>query len=326
MTISEASDRSGTFVAHRFPERVVDLGEVRMNYAVAGDADAPALVVVPAQSESWWGYEEAMLALQSRFHVHAVDLRGQGRSTWTPGRYTLDNMGGDLVRFLDLVVRRPAIVAGNSSGGVLAAWLGAYAKPGQVRGVVLEDAPVFSSEVSPAFGQPIRQTLGPVYEQRNAWLGDQWAIGDWQGLQRALTRQSPSWMAMALEGMGLPGPDLSSEPPQNMKEYDPEWARAFASGYATVGCDQERMLSAMQVPVLFTHHFRALHEPTGIVVGAVSDQQVQQARRLVEGTGQSFVYASFPTMVHAMHRHDPALYATTVLDWVTSLPPPAGVV
>lgn len=200
-----------------------------MNYAVAGDPEAPALVLVPAQSESWWGYEEAMLALRARFRVYPVDLRGQGRSTWTPDRYTLDTMGSDLVRFLDLVVGRVALVAGNSSGGVLAAWLGAYAKPGQVRGVVLEDAAIFSSEVSPAFGQPIRQTLGPAYELRNRWLGDQWAIGDWQGLQKALARESPPWMEMTLTGMGLPAPDLTeaAQPPQNMKEYDPEWARAW---------------------------------------------------------------------------------------------------
>jgi hypothetical protein len=35
----------------------VDLGEIRMNYAVAGD---PAMLLVPAQTESWWGYEAAM--------------------------------------------------------------------------------------------------------------------------------------------------------------------------------------------------------------------------------------------------------------------------
>ncbi len=80
-----------------------------------------------------------MALLAEHFQVFAIDLRGQGRSTLTPGRYTLDNMGNDLVRFIDLIIGRPAIVAGNSSGGVLAAWMSAYAKPGQVRGSVCED-------------------------------------------------------------------------------------------------------------------------------------------------------------------------------------------
>jgi pimeloyl-ACP methyl ester carboxylesterase len=111
--------------------------------------------------------------LAGHFQVYAVDLRGQGRSTWTPGRYTLDNIGNDLVRFIDLIIGRSAIVSGNSSGGVLAAWLSAFAKPGQVRGTVLEDAPVFASEVTPSCGQSIRQGLGPMFALWSKWLGDQ---------------------------------------------------------------------------------------------------------------------------------------------------------
>lgn len=45
-------------------------------------------------------------------------------------------MGGDLVRFIDLVIGRPVIVSGRSSGGVIAAWLSAYAKPAQIRAAV----------------------------------------------------------------------------------------------------------------------------------------------------------------------------------------------
>ena len=78
-----------------------------MNYATAGVDGSPALLLIPGQTESWWGYEAAMPRLAEHFEVFAVDLRGQGRSTRTPGRYTLDNMGNDLVRFIDLVIGRP---------------------------------------------------------------------------------------------------------------------------------------------------------------------------------------------------------------------------
>ena len=149
-----------TYVAHEIAEYVVDLGEVRMNYATSGAASSPALLLIPGQTESWWGYEAAMPLLAEHFQVFAVDLRGQGRSTRTPGRYTLDNMGNDLVRFMDLVVGRPAIVSGLSSGGVLAAWLSAYAKPGQLVAALYEDPPLFASELRPAMGPGIRQCIG----------------------------------------------------------------------------------------------------------------------------------------------------------------------
>ena len=83
----EASDRASTFVSHAFEEHLVDLGEVRMNYVRVGSASKPALLLIPGQTESWWGYEAALPMLGEHFEAFAVDLRGQGRSTWTPGRW-----------------------------------------------------------------------------------------------------------------------------------------------------------------------------------------------------------------------------------------------
>src|SRR5450755_324109 len=98
---SSPADRN-VLVSHAYPEQTINLGEVTMNYAVSGSSDKPALLLIPGQTESWWGFETAMAILDKEFQVFAVDLRGQGRSTWTPRRYTLDNMGNDLVRFIAL--------------------------------------------------------------------------------------------------------------------------------------------------------------------------------------------------------------------------------
>ena len=112
-----------------------------MNYAVAGDPASPALLLIPGQTEAWWGYEKVMGLLAKRFQCCAVDPRGQGRATRTLGRYTLDNMGNDLVRFLALAVKRPVIVSGLSSGGLLTAWLSAYGIPGSIRGAIMKIRP-----------------------------------------------------------------------------------------------------------------------------------------------------------------------------------------
>jgi hypothetical protein len=114
MKYLEAQDRAGVFVPHAFGEHVVDLGEIRLNFAAGGNLALPPLVLIPGQSSSWWAYEQAMPLLAAEFQVFAVDLRGQGRSTWTPGRYTVDNFGNDTVRFLDLVVGRPAPPSGRT--------------------------------------------------------------------------------------------------------------------------------------------------------------------------------------------------------------------
>jgi len=316
----EAADHEDVFVPHGIAERTVDLGEIRMNFATLGDAALPALLLIPAQSESWWGYENAMRLLAHRFQVFAVDLRGQGRSTWTPGRYTLDIVGGDLVRFIDRVIGRPTIVSGLSSGGTIAAWLSAYALPGQVVGAVYEDAPLFASEYSPAVGPSIRQAMGPVFALWHRWLGPQWSIGDWDGMQRAMATELPEPLLTGLAAMAPRGDaEIVTGPPQNMREYDPEWGHAFASGSATAASDHAVMLSQVKVPVLFTHHFHAVDEGTGTLVGGVSELQARYVERLVTRAGNTFVYRAFPAMPHSMHGFAPEVFATEVVAWTDSL-------
>ncbi len=300
-----------TYVAHAFPERLADLGEVEMNYATVGDSSKPALLLIPGQTESWWGYEQALHLLGEHFNAYAVDLRGQGRSTRTPGRYTLDNMGNDLVRFIDVVIGRPTVVSGLSSGGVLSAWMSAYAKAGQVIGAHYEDPPLFSSQVGPPIGQGINQSIGPMFLLWSTYLGDQWSIGDWEGLLAAAPDALPAWMARSFRSR--------AEPSQNLKEYDPEWARAFWYGTVAASCDHASMLRAVKVPVLLTHHFRRVDEATGSLLGALSDAQAKRVLGLLDEAGVAAEYRSFENMGHSMHAQDPQLFTDTLVEWSTSL-------
>jgi len=304
----EHEDHLGIFVPHHYSEQLVDLGEVRMNYATTGDRDKPAMLLIPGQTESWWGYETAMQLLSARFDVYAVDLRGQGRSTWTPGRYSLDIFGSDLVRFIDRVIARPVIVSGLSSGGVVAAWLSAYAAPGQIRAAVYEDAPLFSSELNPAVGPSIRQSAGPLFDLFYKWLGPQWTVADIDGMKKAQDVEVPPWLSVVSNGV-----------PQGLREYDPEWGHAFTTGTVARNCDHETMLTHVKVPVLFTHHFRTSDPATGNLIGAISDQQVQHVRRLVEQAGNSFTYRSFPHMPHCMHGDQPQTYVDAVTAWLDTV-------
>jgi pimeloyl-ACP methyl ester carboxylesterase len=302
-----------TYVPHGYSEHTVDLGEVVMNYAVAGSESSPALLLIPGQTESWWGYEQAMKLLEADFCCYAVDLRGQGRSSRTPGRYTLDNMGNDLVRVIQNLIGRPAIVSGLSSGGVLSAWLSAYAPPGLVRAAHYEDPPLFSSELSPSCGQSIKQGIGPMFAVFAKYLGDQWDVGDWKALVANAPNEVHPWMRALPLATG-------DEPPQTLKEYDPEWGRAFWTGTVAASCDHARMLKSVKVPVLFTHHFRVVDEATGLLMGAISDVQAARVRTLVEEAGQPFDYKSFPAMGHSMHGQDPQLFANTLREWALALP------
>jgi pimeloyl-ACP methyl ester carboxylesterase len=306
---------SATYINHAFAEQTVDTGEAAINYAVAGAPDQPALLLIPGQTESWWGYEQAMGLLQEHFQVFAIDLRGQGRSSRTPGRYTVDNFGNDMVRFIALAIARPVIVSGLSSGGVVTAWLSAYAMPGTIRGAHYEDPPLFSSEVNTSCGHSIRQTIGPIFNLLNKYLGDQWSVGDWAGMVAALKTELPDWLSQAMAPMF----GASSEVSQNLKEYDPEWGRAFWEGSVFRTCDHARMLASVKCPVLYTHHFRYVDDTGGYLLGAASDLQARRVCELVSQAGQSIDYRSFPQTPHSMHGADPKLFTQLLVEFAAKL-------
>jgi len=156
---------------------------------------------------------------------------------------------------------------------------------------------------------------------RSKWLGDQWTIGDWPGMQKAVFTELPVWMPEALTAMAPPvdGVPLSEGPPQNLREYDPEWARSFVTGRATAACDHVTMLENVKVPVLFTHHVHRYDEKTGAAVGALSDLQARRVEEIVTAAGQAFTYRSFPDVPHMMHLYQPEQYARTVVEWVSAL-------
>ena len=135
-------------------------------------------------------------------------------------------------------IGRPTFVSGLSSGGVLSAWLSAYAKPGQVLAARLRGPAVVRSRGPTATcGQSIRQSIGPMFALWGKYLGDQWSIGDWDGDGRRRSRRAArcGWPALF-------GAMAGAEPPQNLKEYDPEWGRAFWDGTVAASCDHARML------------------------------------------------------------------------------------
>ena len=160
-----------------------------MNYATAGDPSSPALLLIPGQTESWWGYEAAMPRLAEHFEVFAVDLRGQGRSTRTPGRYTLDNMGNDLVRFIDVVIGRPddreRPVLGRRPLR-LAVGL-RQARPGRRRAAT-RTRRCSRRRCGRRSGRASASRIGPMFDLWSTYLGDQWSIGAWDAMRDAAPR------------------------------------------------------------------------------------------------------------------------------------------
>ena len=126
-----------------FQELSFTIKGITINYVIGPDNGLP-LLLIPGQMESWQGYKRVLPELSKRFHIFVPDIRGHGKSTWTPRQYSYNIIGNDLKRFIQGVIQQPTLVAGLSSGGVLAIWFAATA-PKDVLAIIAEDPPIFSS-------------------------------------------------------------------------------------------------------------------------------------------------------------------------------------
>jgi pimeloyl-ACP methyl ester carboxylesterase len=72
--------------------------------------------------------------------VYALDLRGNGRSGWVPGKYRLEDFAEDNTEFVRRL-KAPAVVVGHSLGGAVALMVAARS-PGKIKGLIIEDAPL----------------------------------------------------------------------------------------------------------------------------------------------------------------------------------------
>lgn len=283
-----------------FEEKYFHTGEVNLNYVV-GPANGTPLVFIPGQSVTWEEYTFIMPLLAQRFQVYAVTMRGHGTSSWTPGQYSFNQLGADMTAFLREVVGRRAVVVGNSSGGVLTAWLAANAAE-CVEAIVLEDPPLFRCDA-----ENIRTTA--VFD---TWLAFSRMATPGGGGFAAFFADHVVPMARATSGvMKTPNPPdpvvrllrrriarkqaLSPGKPVDFKflpaharimmrgtsQFDGHFSRAFVDGSMGAGFDHAETLARIAQPVLFLHANFFEHE--GRLLGALDDADVERVRSLIPG-------------------------------------------
>ena len=118
--------------------RVGDVALAVRTWEPARSSHVP-VVLVPGTGETAQTWEEVAADLSGDRVVHAVDLRGHGRSTW-PGTYSIDLMAADLAGLLPRLADARGLVdvVGHSLGGLVALRATVRA-PDPVRRLVLED-------------------------------------------------------------------------------------------------------------------------------------------------------------------------------------------
>jgi len=313
-----------------FRERDFQRGPVRLHYAEGPPGGSP-LVLIPAQMGIWESYQKVLPALSRRFYVFAVDLRGHGRSSWTPGDYSWTSVGADLAAFLAQVVGRPAVVAGNSSGGIVALWLAAHT-PEFVAGTILEDAPVFSAEL-PRFRdrdrfvyRGLEHLVAALGNIENRDLADYFR-GQELPTRGGQVRRVPGWFVRFLSGAirrrqkAHPGEpvDIAWLPGtprlllKSLSAFDPDFARAFVDGRFYGDFSHAAALREVRCPLLVLHADWFRHSEYGLV-GAMDDRDAARIRELTPQAQYRRIAAN-----HVIHVFRPRAYVEAVTAFMGGL-------
>jgi pimeloyl-ACP methyl ester carboxylesterase len=300
------------FEEHRF-----NTGEINLNYVV-GHNNGPALVLVPAQTGIWESYIKVMPALAQKFQVYVIDVRGHGKSDWTTGDYSWESIGRDMRAFLQQVVKRPAIVSGNSSGGIIALWCAANV-PEYVSGIVLEDAPVFSVEM-PRFRNHdrfvyngLKHSVEMIGDLKNRDLANYFRGQEVPVNEGRRSKRMPDWFVNILSKLikryerQHPGepvdigyfPEVLRVLMKSISMFDPDFSRAFVDGRFYKGLDHAEALKRVQCPVLVMHANWFRHPKWGLV-GAMDDQDAKRIQELVPHAQYKKIPAN-----HVIHFYKP---------------------
>ena len=218
-----------------FTESFFESGPVRLNFA-SSPASGPPLLFLHGITRRWQDCLTLAPTLAARWHVHALDFRGHGRSSRTPGAYLLTDYVSDTASFLRGRFRESAVVYGHSLGALVGVALAARA-PDAVRALVLEDPPSFPlvpriretpfyamfSGMHPLAGdrRPVRATAQDLAEVRiptgevgGVRFGDLRDATSVRFTARGLKDLDPEVFPPLLEGRLLDGCDLKALCPQ----------------------------------------------------------------------------------------------------------------
>lgn len=105
----------------------VQLADGQLHYQLDGPKDAPVLVLSNSLGTDLHMWDTQLPTFGKYFRVLRYDTRGHGRSLATPGPYSIEQLGQDVLALLDGLNIEQAHFCGLSMGGLIGQWLGIHA-------------------------------------------------------------------------------------------------------------------------------------------------------------------------------------------------------
>ena len=300
-----------------FVERQFEIDGETINFS-EGPNNGPPLLLIPGQGCTWQEYSKALPGLVNSYHIVIVDVLGHGKSTWNPELYTAVKISDVVASFIGQQFNGPILIAGHSSGGLIAGLLAAR-HPELVSGVLFEDAPFFATELDrvaktfvgidtfanvPGFLSQTEETDWlKWYMPRSYWarlFGPMWPI-----FTRSVLRQrykNPSqppivrWLPININRIW----ETQCHP------FDLKFAQTFADNSWFTEFDQAQTLGAIKCPTVFLKATTRF-DKQGNLLAALSDDDLKHIESLLPNNHTTRVKSS-----HDIHFAHPKTYQKAI--------------
>ncbi|MDQ4067881.1 MAG: alpha/beta hydrolase [Actinomycetota bacterium] len=273
--------------------RTVDLGDVRLEVAEAGEGGRPVLLVHGFTADKG-EVAEVMAPLAARgWHVVAPDLRGHGRSDHpTPARaYSFEILAADVVALADDLAWDRFALVGHSMGGAVAQ-LVALGSPERVTGLVL--ASTFHGPVKGISMELVELGCWVVRTAGMAGLADALA---------ARRAENPASVA-AFDRLQEARPGYAEQSRLRLESTSPDMWTALAPRFVAQPDRLERLAK--------------LDLPTAVVVGELDSTMFDDCVRLAE-TIPGAELTVIPGVGHVPQLEDPQAWEAAVVGFLERL-------
>lgn len=308
-----------------------------------GPKHGDALLLIHGQMVSKEDYAAVLPDLSRHFHIFAVDCYGHGNSSKDPKKYNILSLRDDLIVFMKEVIREKTYLSGHSSGALISTAIAAKHKE-QVKGLLLEDGPFFSTEKGRAektlaylefktihefLSQNSEKNYTKYYldhtsmkEQFNEDGRDNWSRLVRNPFLKRLNAKRKNSGKMPMVWYYPPKIKLNELVflTRNMKDgsgqYDLRFAEAFYDFSFFKGFDQEQTLSEIECPTVILHvapspkTAPSYVDKNGILLSAMDEKDAEKVHALIKWSCLKSGYAS----PHDIHADLPRLFIEAVLE------------
>jgi pimeloyl-ACP methyl ester carboxylesterase len=285
--------------------RTVDLGGPVHYVDFGGPGDGPAVVLVHGLGGSHLNWDLFAPLLTPHARVWALDLPGFGRSEPGGRNASVQSNVAVLQRFLADVVGEPALLIGNSMGGMISI-LTAGERPDAVTGLVLLD---------PAVPGP-RRSLDPLVAAMFAVYAIPFAGERFLALRR---KRQPE-RARVVEMLELCGVDPTAVPAEVIDRS----VTLLEERADVVGMDRAFLAAARSLvkllidPRRYRRAMASIEAPVLLVHGDRDRLVPVAAARDISKRHPSWRYLELPRVGHVPQLQVPEQLAGAVLDWMRS--------